>query len=88
MLTDKERLEEIKNHLENTFIKLGRSSGKTQFVNDLNWLIKQAEKVETYEKTLNECIHQDGLMDFLDKNSWACQEDYFVELGSKALYGK
>lgn len=44
------------------------------------------EKINRYEKALNECIRQDGLMDFLDKNSWACQEDYFVEIGKNALY--
>jgi predicted nucleic acid-binding Zn-ribbon protein len=61
---------------------------------DHNWTVSETElqqakkKIERYEKALNECIHQDGLMDFLDNNSWACQEDYFVHLGKEALYNK
>ena len=43
------------------------------------------EKIERYEKFLKECIEQDGLMDFLDKNDWATQEDYFSHLGKEAL---
>jgi hypothetical protein len=62
-MTDKERLEEIKKHLNNTFIKLGRSTGKVQLINDLNWLIQQAEIVQRYEKYIDYYVGGEKLTD-------------------------
>jgi hypothetical protein len=62
-MTDKEQLEQIKQHLHNKFIKLGRSTGKTQLLDDLNWLIKQAEIVQRYEKYIDYYVGGEKLTD-------------------------
>lgn len=43
-VTDKERLEFIKNRIKYLNIKLSRGKGKTQLIDDLIWLIDKAEK--------------------------------------------
>jgi hypothetical protein len=50
-LNDKERLESIKKQFQNTIIKLGRNNGKIQFINDFDWLLKQAEKLSRLEQS-------------------------------------
>lgn len=45
-MINKERLEEIKKRLEFTLSFLNRKSGNTQLVEDIIWLIEQAERVE------------------------------------------
>lgn len=43
-VTDKERLEFIKNRIKYLNIKLSRGKGKTQLIDDFIWLIDKAEK--------------------------------------------
>ena len=46
----KERLEEIIKQYSAHFIVTGRSIGKSQFRDNLNWLIQQAERVQELEQ--------------------------------------
>jgi len=48
--TNAERLRKVKEAFQNTFISFGRKNGKTQFVDDLNWLFEQAEQVASLER--------------------------------------
>jgi hypothetical protein len=41
---DQERLEFIKKRISYLTIKTARSSGKTQFIKDLLWLVEKAEE--------------------------------------------
>ncbi|NIK10902.1 hypothetical protein [Alkalibacillus almallahensis] len=45
-----EELEEVKQRLSATVLRVARSNGKTHFSNDIRWLIKQAERVEELEQ--------------------------------------
>lgn len=42
-MDSKKRLEDIKSRLERTLAILSRSNGKTQLIDDLFWLVEQAE---------------------------------------------
>lgn len=53
-MTDKERLEDIKERLNCTLVSFGRSNGKTLFSDDIDWLIQQAERVEELKKRCTE----------------------------------
>lgn len=53
-MTDKERLEEIKKILKFTLSFLNRKSGNTQLIEDIIWLIEQAERVEELELEIND----------------------------------
>lgn len=42
-MNSKKRLEDIKSRLERALVTLNRSNGKTHLIDDLFWLVEQAE---------------------------------------------
>lgn len=62
----KERLEEIIKQYSAHFNVTGRSIGKSQFRENLNWLIQQAERVQELEKDKKAIIKTANIID--DRN--------------------
>lgn len=60
-MTETERLQEVIERMSKTIILFGRRSGKSVFVDDVIWLLEQAELVEQLKKqnrSLNKKNHR------------------------------
>lgn len=62
--TNAERLLQVKENLRNIMICLGRANGKTQLLDDINWLIQQSERAQELEKEMKDIIETADVIDY------------------------